>query len=104
MIFASLNYRLGPLGFPQGIEAARRQILNLGLQDQLAGLQWLHSNVHGFGGDSSKVPPVCLMVLFTIPEQTDTLDNCIWSKCRRHINQSTTTSGCVRFSGSCFGE
>ncbi|KAF8961997.1 esterase 1 [Flammula alnicola] len=44
IIFASLNYRLGPLGFPQGIEA-----------DQLVGLEWLQANIGQFGGDKSKI-------------------------------------------------
>uniref|UniRef100_A0A0W0EWF5 Carboxylesterase type B domain-containing protein n=1 Tax=Moniliophthora roreri TaxID=221103 RepID=A0A0W0EWF5_MONRR len=34
VIYASLNYRLGPLGFPQGAEAKKKGALNLGLKDQ----------------------------------------------------------------------
>ncbi|KAF8147683.1 extracellular triacylglycerol lipase precursor [Crassisporium funariophilum] len=55
MIFASLNYRVGPLGFPQGAEAAERNILNLGLYDQLAGMEWIQANIANFGGDKNKV-------------------------------------------------
>jgi acetylcholinesterase len=50
-----MNYRLGPLGFPQGREATRKKALNLGLQDQLAGLQWIQDNIEAFGGDKDKV-------------------------------------------------
>ncbi|KAF9484148.1 triacylglycerol lipase 3 [Pholiota conissans] len=55
VIFASINYRLGPLGFPQGIEAGQRGITNLGLQDQLVALEWIQANIAKFGGDRSKV-------------------------------------------------
>ncbi|KAJ7659591.1 extracellular triacylglycerol lipase precursor [Mycena polygramma] len=50
-----LNYRLGPLGFPTGQEAASAGILNLGLRDQLAALEWIKHNIANFGGDSKKV-------------------------------------------------
>ena len=55
MLFVSLNYRLGALGFPQGVEASRRKALNLGLRDQRIALEWIQRNVHNFGGDRSKV-------------------------------------------------
>ncbi|KAF8181104.1 esterase 1 [Pholiota molesta] len=55
VIFASINYRVGPLGFPQGIEAGQRNITNLGLQDQLVALEWIQANIARFGGDRSKV-------------------------------------------------
>ncbi|KAF9472684.1 alpha/beta-hydrolase [Pholiota conissans] len=55
VIFASINYRLGPLGFPQGIEAGQRNITNLGLRDQLVALEWIQANIARFGGDRSKV-------------------------------------------------
>lgn len=55
IIFVTLNYRLGPLGFPQGIEADQRKALNLGFSDQLAALRWVHENIADFGGDNSKV-------------------------------------------------
>ncbi|KAH9006961.1 esterase 1 [Lactarius hatsudake] len=41
ILFVSLNYRVGPLGFPQGPEAAERAVLNLGLHDQWAALEWV---------------------------------------------------------------
>ncbi|KAJ8473164.1 hypothetical protein ONZ45_g16397 [Pleurotus djamor] len=55
VVFVSMNYRLGPLGFPQGQEAANRGALNLALKDQLAALQWVQSNIGAFGGDKTKV-------------------------------------------------
>jgi carboxylesterase type B len=50
-----MNYRLGPLGFPQGHEAADKNALNLGLKDQLAALTWIQDNIGLFGGDKDKV-------------------------------------------------
>jgi len=57
VIVVSINYRLGPLGFPQGIEVgqAGTEVMNLGLQDQLAALQWIQNNIDKFGGDRTKV-------------------------------------------------
>jgi len=51
----SFNYRLGPLGFPQGQEAVDRHALNLGLKDQQAALIWIRDNIDTFGGDKTKV-------------------------------------------------
>ena len=55
MIYVSFNYRLGPLGFPAGVEAAENDALNLGLKDQLAALEWIRRNIASFGGDPKKV-------------------------------------------------
>ncbi|KAJ7614131.1 esterase 1 [Roridomyces roridus] len=55
VIYVSFNYRLGPLGFPQGQEAADRGALNLASKDQLAALQWVQLNIGAFGGDKDKV-------------------------------------------------
>ncbi|KAF7293078.1 Carboxylic ester hydrolase [Mycena indigotica] len=55
ILYVSFNYRLGPLGFPVGTEAAKHGALNLGLKDQLAALRWVHENIGFFGGDNSKV-------------------------------------------------
>ena len=48
------NYRLGPLGFPQGEEAKREDALNLGLKDHVAALKWVQENIEAFGGDKTK--------------------------------------------------
>ncbi|KAJ6457783.1 esterase 1 [Mycena vitilis] len=55
VIFVNYNYRLGPLGFPQGQEADNQGSLNLGLKDQLAALEWVQLNIETFGGDKDKV-------------------------------------------------
>ena len=61
-MFVSMNYRVGPLGFPQGPEAVQRGALNLGLHDQWVALEWVQNNIASFGGDPRKV---CLLVLAT---------------------------------------
>ncbi|KAF6745461.1 triacylglycerol lipase 3 [Ephemerocybe angulata] len=55
LIYVNYNYRLGPLGFPQGKEAGDVGALNLGLRDQLAALEWVQANIHAFGGDKNEV-------------------------------------------------
>ncbi|KAF7305595.1 Carboxylic ester hydrolase [Mycena chlorophos] len=55
VIFASLNYRLGPLGFLQGKEAGDNGALNLGIRDELAAIEWIHTNIGLFGGDKDKI-------------------------------------------------
>lgn len=58
IIYVNINYRLGPLGFPQGLEAANKDALNLGLQDGLAALEWIQQNIGVFGGDKTKVSKI----------------------------------------------
>jgi hypothetical protein len=65
VLFVSMNYRLGPLGFPQGPEAVERAALNLGLHDQWVALEWVQKNIASFGGDPSKVCPLFLATLVT---------------------------------------
>ncbi|KAJ7165517.1 extracellular triacylglycerol lipase precursor [Mycena crocata] len=55
VVFVSLNYRLGTLGFPPGREATSAGILNLAMKDQLLALQWVQDNIGAFGGDPKKV-------------------------------------------------
>ncbi|KAJ7053275.1 extracellular triacylglycerol lipase precursor [Mycena amicta] len=55
VVYVSLNYRLGPLGFPPGREAAAKGALNLALQDQLTAVKWVNANIGAFGGDKNKV-------------------------------------------------
>ena len=62
MIFVSLNYRVGPLGYPQGAEAQSKGALNLGIKDVETALQWVQKNIAAFGGDPSKVGPIHLGV------------------------------------------
>jgi para-nitrobenzyl esterase len=59
VVFVSINYRLGVLGYlahadlsaesPDGVSG------NYGLQDQITALQWVRDNIHAFGGDPSNV-------------------------------------------------
>ncbi|KAJ8518546.1 hypothetical protein ONZ45_g4385 [Pleurotus djamor] len=55
IIYVNINYRLGPLGFPQGTDASAKGLLNLGLKDQLTAFRWVHDNIAAFGGDPKKV-------------------------------------------------
>ncbi|KAJ7059269.1 extracellular triacylglycerol lipase precursor [Mycena amicta] len=55
VIYVNFNYRVGPLGFPQGQEADNRGALNLGMKDELAALEWVQANIGLFGGDKTKV-------------------------------------------------
>ncbi|THV00778.1 esterase 1 [Dendrothele bispora CBS 962.96] len=55
IVYVGFNYRLGPLGFPQGQEADTRKALNLGIKDHHAALQWVQENIETFGGDKTKV-------------------------------------------------
>ncbi|HSW58582.1 MAG TPA: carboxylesterase/lipase family protein [Dehalococcoidales bacterium] len=58
VVFVSLNYRLGPLGFLHLVKATGGQIPasgNEGLLDQIAALRWVKDNISGFGGDPSNV-------------------------------------------------
>ncbi|KAH6896277.1 triacylglycerol lipase 3 [Coprinopsis sp. MPI-PUGE-AT-0042] len=55
IIYINYGYRLGPFGYPQGEEAFRRRELNLGQKDTLVALEWVHANIHEFGGDKNKI-------------------------------------------------
>ncbi|KAF7316247.1 Carboxylic ester hydrolase [Mycena indigotica] len=55
ILFVSINYRLGPVGFPIGADATAEKSLNLGLKDQLVALEWINKHIGFFGGDPSKV-------------------------------------------------
>lgn len=53
LILVTFNYRLGPLGF---ISLKNPEYSgNAGLKDQLLALNWVHDNIHQFGGDNSKI-------------------------------------------------
>ncbi|KAK7042562.1 carboxylic ester hydrolase [Favolaschia claudopus] len=55
IVYVNFNYRLGPLGFPQGQEAEQQGALNLGIKDQIAALEWVQLHIDSFGGDRTKV-------------------------------------------------
>jgi len=60
VIIVTVNYRLGILGFA-GADALRTRdpstnsTGNYGIQDQRAAMQWVHRNIHAFGGNSSEL-------------------------------------------------
>jgi carboxylesterase type B len=53
VIFVSINYRLGPMGFL----STEDEVVpgNMGLKDQSMALQWVSQNIEWFGGDPKKV-------------------------------------------------
>ncbi|XP_011495181.1 PREDICTED: esterase FE4-like [Ceratosolen solmsi marchali] len=53
IVFVSVNYRLGILGF-LNMEHEECEG-NQGLQDLIAALKWIQSNINAFGGDSNNV-------------------------------------------------
>ncbi len=64
VIVVTINYRLGPFGWfilPTGgrPDQSERSALdasgNWGTLDTIAALQWVHDNIHGFGGDPGNV-------------------------------------------------
>jgi para-nitrobenzyl esterase len=58
VVFVSLSYRVGALGFLATPELSRQSghgSGNYGLLDQIAGLKWIRANIAHFGGDTSKV-------------------------------------------------
>jgi carboxylesterase type B len=55
VIVASINYRLGVLGFLAGSELAAEGNVNLGLHDQRLALRWVQENIVAFGGDPENV-------------------------------------------------
>ncbi len=55
VIVASINYRLGVLGFLAGSELAAEGNINMGLHDQRLALRWVQENIGAFGGDPEKV-------------------------------------------------
>ena len=59
IIFVSINYRVGVLGFLAHPELSRESENkvsgNWGLLDQIAALRWIQKNIEAFGGDPQKV-------------------------------------------------
>lgn len=58
VVLVSLAYRLGPYGFMAHPELSRESghgSGTYGIQDLIAGLQWVHANIAAFGGDPNNV-------------------------------------------------
>ncbi len=59
IIYVSIEYRLGALGFmahPELAKESERGVSgNYGLMDQVLALRWIHDNIAAFGGDPDKV-------------------------------------------------
>jgi para-nitrobenzyl esterase len=59
VVYVSIQYRLGPVGFMHGQGLFGQDFCadNRGFLDQIAALQWVQTNIHRFGGD-----PACVTV------------------------------------------
>jgi para-nitrobenzyl esterase len=58
IVFVSINYRVGAIGFmahPELTKEGKGASGNYGLMDQVAALQWVHENIEAFGGDPGNV-------------------------------------------------
>ncbi|KAH7053178.1 Alpha/Beta hydrolase protein [Macrophomina phaseolina] len=59
IVFVSINYRLGALGWMSGTDFEHAGGLpNAGLYDQRMALEWVQENIHYFGGDKNRVTVV----------------------------------------------
>ena len=54
VIVATINYRLGPLGFMRYTGNGSDIAGNFGIKDQIAAMQWVHDNISAFGGDPAR--------------------------------------------------
>src|SRR5271155_2134458 len=58
IVVVTINYRLGVFGYlalPALDTSGKLQTGNYGIEDQIAALQWVHTNIAAFGGDPTKV-------------------------------------------------
>jgi para-nitrobenzyl esterase len=55
VLFVSMNYRLGALGWLDFTAYSPDFASNLGLRDQIAALDWVQANIRAFGGDPDNV-------------------------------------------------
>ena len=58
LVFVSMNYRLGALGFFHSSQAPELIPANNGLHDQLRCFKWIRNNISGFGGDPENVTAI----------------------------------------------
>lgn len=55
IIFVTLNYRVGPIGFLSLKDPELNIPGNAGLKDQVFALKWIQRNITSFGGDPENV-------------------------------------------------
>lgn len=55
ILYVSIQYRIGVLGFLAGSEIAQEGVQNAGLLDQRVALEWIQRHISQFGGDPTKV-------------------------------------------------
>jgi len=57
IVVVTVNHRLNVLGFIdlRGLGSKYSESVNLGMQDLVAALQWIHNNIENFGGDPNTV-------------------------------------------------
>ena len=57
VIMVTINYRVGVIGFLSldTVEDGEVSNTNFGLLDQAAAIQWVHDNIHAFGGDPTRI-------------------------------------------------
>lgn len=55
LIYVSIQYRLGAIGFLSGAEIREDGVANAGLLDQRLALEWVQRYAGRFGGDAGRV-------------------------------------------------
>lgn len=55
VVFVTLNYRVGPIGFLSLKDPELGIPGNAGLKDQVFALKWIQRNIANFGGDPENV-------------------------------------------------
>lgn len=55
IVFVSINYRLGVLGFLSLEDTSLEVPGNAGMKDQVLALRWIRNNIRAFGGDPDNV-------------------------------------------------
>lgn len=55
IVFVTLNYRVGPIGFLSLKDPELNVPGNAGLKDQVFALKWVQNNIANFGGDPENV-------------------------------------------------
>ena len=58
LVFVSVNYRLGALGFFHSPTADKVMPANNGLHDQRVAFNWIQKNIAGFGGDPANITAI----------------------------------------------